>query len=158
MQVDFRLKDFIDISDEINICKLRGKYIVSAYTNKLEGEINAVLKISDSEDQALGRNVLFSIRNGEQISLSDLRYEEQLIIPQEDLDKIKSSLSVKFELFENSKSIWETIIDKLNSKHISDNNNNYESISNDLPVPNFTYINTNSSFLTKIINIFKKKK
>ena len=158
MQVDFKLKDFIAISEEINVCKLRGKYIVSAYTNKLEGDINAVLKISNSEDQALGRNVLFSIRNGEQISLSDLNYDEQLIISQEDLDKIKSSLSVKFRLFENSKSVWETIIDKINTKHESDNINNYEIIPIDLPVPDLKYINVKKSFFNRFINIFKKKK
>ena len=158
MQVDFKLKDLTVISDRVDICKVTNKYIISAYTNKLEGEINAFIRIDNSEDGSLGRTVLFSFRNGEQICTSDLSYDQQLIIPQEDLDKIKNSLSVGFEIFGQLKTSWTTTITKINSKHNDDNGSgSFTKIPEDLPIPDFKYVEVKKdSFFSKLTNVFKK--
>ena len=158
MQTNFTLKDLEDISTKINVCTVSENYNVSIYTNVLGGNINAFFRIDYSENNTLGRTVLFNLRTGEQICTSGLNYEDQLIIPKEVLDNIHKSLSVKLELLGQSKTVWENIIDKVNSKHTNDTNNNFEIIPNDLPIPEFKYMETpKKSFLDKLSSIFRKE-
>ena len=139
MQATLNLKDFVNISTKFDVITVAKKYVVKAYTNNLEGNLNAYIKIDDSENDSLGKSVLFCIRSGEQISLNDLNYEEQLVIPDAYLAHIKEALSVKLEIFGNNKSIWNTIINNINARHSSDTNN-FEIIPSDLPIPDFKYM------------------
>ena len=159
MKANFNLKDFIDISAKFDILTVAKRYVVTAYTNNLEGNINAYIKIDDSENDSLGKPVLFCIRSGEQIFLNDLTAEEQLVIPDAYLAHIKEALSVKLEILQNNESIWESIIKKINYKHSSDTNNNFVTIPTDLPIPDFKYITIEKkSFFNKLVDKFKKNK
>ena len=134
-------KDLEAISKSFDICSVGDKYKISALTNNLEGNVNALVKITGTKDEALGRYVLFDFRSGEQLSLNDLNFSEQLVIPDDDLARIKQSLSIRLEFLGDTKSAWEKTIDKLNGSHVEDSSNsNYQVISSDLPIPEFKFL------------------
>ena len=139
MYHNISLKDLEAVSTSFDLCTVGSKYKVLAFTNNLEGDINAVVKVISSEDSSLGRTCLFSFRNGEQISTNDLNYNDQLIIPDEDIARIKQSLSVRLNMLGMEGSIWERTIEKINSKH-TDSNSNYQLIPANLPIPEFHYL------------------
>lgn len=172
MYHNISLKDLEAISTSIDICNFAKKYQVFALTNSLEDNSNALVKITGTEDATLGRNVLFSFRTGEQLSLIDLSYSEQLIIPDDELAQLKKSLSISLSLFNgDDKNIWEKTIDKINAKHREDSNSNFQFIPTDLPIPDFKYIQEEKkdsdtisndtpkkeSIFTKIKNFFCRK-
>ena len=163
MKTNFSLKDLTDISEKIDICTVANKYVVSAYTNALEGEVNAYIKIDSCEDGSLGRSVLFSIRNGEQICCHALNVDEELLrIPDDYLARIKESLSVGFSICGQEITVWRQTIDKINAKHLNDKNKNYSKLGYDLPVPDFKYVIPESkkheNILDKVINkLFKRE-
>ena len=168
-----RLKDLTDIGTKIDVCTVANMYIVTAYTNGLEGDINGYLRIDNCENDTLGGTVLFSLRNGEQICLTELSYEEQLIIPEAYLAHIKEALSFELEVFGQRKSAWKNLIEKINRLHENDSNNNFEVIPLDLQVPDLKYLHTetteesNSSteqssiqkqtIFSRFLSIFKRK-
>lgn len=159
MQTNFSLKDLTDISEKIDICTVANKYVVSACTNALEGEVNAYIQIDSCEDSSLGKTVLFCIRSGEQICYHSLKDEELLRIPDDYIARIKESLSVSVELFGKQLSVWNQTIDKLNSKHLNDKHKNYGKLGYDLPIPDFKYVvpeKKNENFITKLINKVRK--
>lgn len=133
------LKDLVAISQEVDICNIGSLYKVSALTNQLEGNINALVKFTSTEDETLGRTALFSIRSGEQICLSDLTSSEQLIIPDDYFARFKESVSLRLGILGNTQSIWERTIDKINAKHNNDTNKNFEKLPIDLSIPEFKY-------------------
>jgi len=134
------LKDLVAISQRIDICTIKDLYKVSVLTNQLEGEINALVEFTSTEDKTLGRVALFSFRSGEQVCLSDLSPSEQLIIPDDYFARFKESLSVRFNVLGTAQSIWQKTIDNVNVKHITDSNKNFQPISKDLSIPEFKYI------------------
>lgn len=139
MYYDYTLKDLIDVEIEKKVCSISDMYYVFACTNKtLEGDLNAYLKVNSCSGDTMGKFALFSIRNGEQISLNNLKAEDQLMIPSDYFKRFKEAASVEFELLGKKKSIWKTTIDKLNSTSYGVNKH-YEIIPNDLPIPDFKY-------------------
>ena len=164
MTSNFTLKDLTDISKKVDICTVADKFVISAYTNVLEGEVNAYIRIDSCENETLGGTVLFSFRNGEQICLSDLTYDQQLKLHSTELDRIKEALSVSIEVYGQKLGVWTSTIDKINAKHNEDTNHNFVKISKDLPVPEFKYEEVvkeevkKVGFFTTILNKLKKKK
>lgn len=153
------LKDLVAISQEVDICNIGSLYKVSALTNQLEGNINALVKFISTESETLGRTALFSIRSGEQVCLSDLTSDEQLIIPDDYFARFKESVSLKLGILGNTQSIWERTIDKINAKHNNDTNKNFEMLPTDLSVPEFKYeINTTKEEEPTISNTVENKK
>ena len=155
MHFNFTLKDLEDIGDEVQLCSM-SEFTLTALTNKLEGEINGFIKIVLNQDNADHSVCLFSIRSGEQISLCDLNYEEQLIIPDVALRSIEKSLSLSVEVFGKSFTTWSNMIKKINELHANDKNNNFEKLPDDLPVPEFKYYVAPIKETSKKENFFKR--
>ena len=139
MYHNITLKDLEAISTTLDICSISTLYDVQVLTNNLEGHINAVVKIISREDQANRGICLFAFRNGEQLLISGMSSDEQLIVPDDYIARLKESLSVKLNLFGEEGSIWEKTIKKLNKIHENDSNSNYEPIPTDLQIPEFKY-------------------
>lgn len=136
------LKDLKGIEiGSTRVCCIANKYEVFACTNNLsEGKINAYVRITDIEDKALGRTVLFSIRDGSQILCDNLTENEQLIIPQDYIARLKESLSICVEVFGEHINVWKRLVKYLNEIHANDKIDNFEPLPEDLPIPEFRYI------------------